>query len=64
MALTVWDQALGVSREASQQDIDILQCKVTHIGAILMDLSKARERMTMDVRAIQQRYRTSEELSG
>ena len=64
MALTVWDQSLGASREATQLDIDVMQCKVTHIGAILFDLAKAQERMTQEVRAIQSRYRTSEEFSG
>ena len=64
MALTIWDQALGVSREATQEDIDIMQAKVSHLSAMLFDWAKGQERMYAEISSIHQRYQQSAELTG
>lgn len=64
MALVIWDQGLGVSRDATQEDIDIMQAKVNHLSSMLFDWAKGQERMFAEIRSIHDRYQLSAQLSG
>lgn len=64
MALTVWDEPMGASREATQQDIDILQAKVDAFGRFVTEFRHFEQRLANDIELIKERYRVSASLSG
>lgn len=64
MALTVWDQSLGASREATQEDIDIMQAKVNAFGRFVSEVRLYEQNLSAEIGQIQDRYRRSAELSG
>lgn len=64
MALTVWDQSLGSTREATQQDIDLLQAQANALGRINAEITGILQALRAEVISIQQKYQRSAELSG
>ena len=64
MALTVWDRTLGATRDATQEDIDALQAASDALGRLVAAVSETAADLRVQVHTIQQRYRTSAELSG
>ena len=64
MALTVWDQSLGSTREATQQDIDLLQAQANALGRINAEITGILQALRAVVISIQQKYQRSAELSG
>ena len=64
MALTIWDVAMGASREATQQDIDILQAKVNAFGRLVREFRHIEQELTHQIGEIQDQYRISAQLSG
>ena len=64
MALTVWDQSLGSTREATQQDIDLLQAQANALGRINAEITDVLQALRAVVISIQQKYQRSAELSG
>lgn len=64
MPLTIWDQALGVSRELTQRDVDLMQAKINAYGKLLALSAQVQAEMFAEIGNIQQRYERSEQLSG
>jgi hypothetical protein len=64
MALTIWDPAMGASREANQADIDVLQAKADAFGRFVAEFRGMEQRLSEDIAQIRERWRTSAELSG
>lgn len=64
MALTVWDEPMGASREATQQDIDIMQAKVDAFGRFVAEFRHYEQRLAAEIELIKERNRVSASLSG
>lgn len=64
MALRMWDVAMGAARDATQEDIDIMQAKLNAFGRLITEFRQIEGTMTNEIGEIQERYRVSAELSG
>lgn len=64
MALMIWDIGMGASREATQEDIDVLQCKLNAFGRLISEFRHIEQAMANEIGEIQRRYKVSAELSG
>lgn len=64
MAVTVWDPDLGATREATQVDIDTLQAKADAYGRLVGEFRSVEEALFRSKFQIEERARTSDQLSG
>ena len=64
MALVIWDVAMGASRDATQQDIDIMQAKLDAFSRLIGEFRHIEGAMSNQIEQIKDQYRVSASLSG
>lgn len=64
MPLTVFDAGLGASRDATQEDIDIMQAKVNAFGRLINEITDIQRGLRTEIVQIHNRYAQRQQLSG
>lgn len=64
MALTIWDQRLGASREATQVDLDVAQAKIDAFGRLVTAFNEIGDDLLVRVNTIVRQAEQSASLSG